>query len=148
MHSTPYPDQFLRGIPNNDFIDGDGYPTSVLFYFLDRQTEEAREDGFLEQSISWRDDDGAEDTLLKQTKENRELQFKAGAAVLLRRELDRIVRMPSVNKQLAYERKQIEGNKYHGNLLLKRDVEKRVMKRIAATIATVCVSSIISNRYI
>jgi len=46
---------------------------------------------------------------------------------------------------LSYERKQIPGNKYHGNLLLKKTVQKREMKKIAATIAAMCIKEILPN---
>lgn len=135
-----YPDEILRGIPNSAFIDKDEYPTSNLFYF-DKQSK--RSDNFKEESICWKDDEEAVFLLLNQKKDDKSLQFKAGIAVVSRDELDRLINKPTVKQQLSYERNIIPGNKYHGNLLLNDNVEKSVMKRIAAGIA-LCVTQVIS----
>jgi hypothetical protein len=133
-----YPDEFLRGIPNSDFIGEDGFPTSDLFHFKPRD-HTVREDNFIEESINWKDDEGAIIQLLDQRKDDNSIQFKGGIAVLSRNHLDQIISSPSVRGQLSYERREILNNKYHGNLLLQKDVSKRVMNRIAASIATLCV---------
>jgi hypothetical protein len=142
-----YPENFLRGIPNSNFLDEYNYPTSDLFYFKKKSGSENRSDGYLEESINWQDDSGAFETLFSQKKDNDTIQFKAGAAVLSKNEFDRLMNKPTVKGQLSYERAEIPGNKYHGNMLLKSDVPDRVMKKIAASIATTCVSEIIKNPF-
>jgi len=139
-----YPDELLRGIPNHGFIE-DEYPTSVLFYFEKRDDQPDRADGYQEQSINWRDDDGALTLLISQRKPDSSIQFKAGAAVLSRCELDRLISRPALKQRLSYERSGTADNRYHGNLLLRKGVSNRAMKMIAASIATWCVSEIIAN---
>jgi hypothetical protein len=140
-----YPDELLKGIPNPEFIGEDGIPTSDLFYFKEEQTARDRKDDFWESSIYWRDDHNALSMLLNQKKDNDALQFKAGAAVLSRNDIDSLIRKPILKEKLNYERKEIAGNKYHGNLLLKNNVPKALMKKIAASISLLCVTSIEPN---
>jgi hypothetical protein len=134
----------LRGIPNDDFIE-DEFPTSVLFYFEKRADQQDSADCYQEQSINWRDDDGALTLLFNQRKPDSSIQFKAGAAVLSRHELDRLISRPALKQRLSYERSETTDNRYHGNLLLRKEVSRSTMKMIAASIATWCVSEIIKN---
>ena len=142
----PYPDELLRGIPNHTFIGDDEGPTSNLFYFDPQDQHEERVGDFMEASINWRDDEGADAIMFSQKRGDGTIQFRAGAALLCRKELDRIVNRPLMKNALSYERKEIPGNKYHGNLLLKKTVQKREMKKIAATIAIMCVLEILPNK--
>jgi hypothetical protein len=142
MSDVMYPPELLKGIPNASSLDEDGFPTSDLFYFKDRAVE--REDDYFEESICWHDDDGAVTLLLNQKKEGDILQFKAGLAILCRLQLDRIKNNPRYSNRLSYERREVPGNRYHGNLLLKKNVPKRIMRVIAATIST-CVTSVIPS---
>lgn len=146
-HKMTYPDEFLKGVPNDDKLDSDNIPTSDLFYFKESDNAPKRPDSKLEGSISWRDDLGA-DEILFNLKKDGTIQFQAGIAILCRRELDKVIQRPHVNDKLSYERDQKPENKYHGNLLLKSGTEKRIMKRIAATIATLCFKTFIKNPYI
>jgi hypothetical protein len=140
-----YPEQFLKGIPNKDFVGDDNAPTSDLFYFRLEHQKGKRNDNFLEESISWRDDSGADNIIFSQTKTDGAIHFKAGATVMCRHELDRLMKKPLNKDKLCYERREIHGNKYHGNLLLLKNVKQREMKKIAATIANVCFLEIIKN---
>ena len=140
-----YPEEFLKGIPNKLYIGGDNGPTSDLFYFQIKHQKEGRDDGYLEESINWRDDSGADETIFTQTKDDGSFQFKAGVAVMCRKELDRLIKKPLNKNVLSYERKEIPGNRYHGNLLLKNTVDTREMKKIAATIANICFLEMIGN---
>jgi hypothetical protein len=139
-----FPDELLRGISNSSNIDADGYPAANLFYFTETQNAVGRADGFRELSICWRDDDGALQLIFLQKKDDGTVQFKGGAAVLSRGDLDRLCSNPIVKPQLAYERREIPGNRYHGNLLLSSQVTKSVMKRIAAGIA-LCAIAVRTN---
>lgn len=77
-----YPDKMLRGISSFDFIQ-DGIITEEVF-----SMDPARYDGYCEISITWYENDEAFDILMMQMSERREeLQFKAGAAELDRKEL-------------------------------------------------------------
>lgn len=128
-----YPDNCLRGIPNKSFIvEGDGSIGAHLFYF---EKKFKREDGLIEQSINWDDEDATIDFTLNQKKENGELQFQAGVAIISREEIDRLSKNPNISGFLSYERQPLEGNPYHGNFLLQENVPIPTMKKIAAAIA-------------
>lgn len=129
-----YPNDLIKGIPNSYFLDDDGSPSSSLFYFGLKNLL-PRDDGFNEESINWYDNHEALTIVLSQKKDDGSFQFKTGAAILIRMEIDRIRRYPYVKNRLSYERRARPENKYHGNLLLKRDVPKALMKKIAASIA-------------
>lgn len=135
-----FPDNCIRGIPNDQFISEEGTLGSDLFYFQDVD----RGDGWREQSINWEDDEKAIGLTLAQTRDDGQLQFRAGAAILPRTEIDRINRQPTVSDLLDYERDPINGNLYHGNILLKAGTSKRTMKLIAAGLA-LAVSHIIPH---
>jgi hypothetical protein len=137
-----FPETFLKGITNKDFIDEDGQVASHLFYF-GKTTD--RKDDYIEQSIFWKDDEGAIELILTQKKDDR-IQFKMGAAVLLLSEIERIKLNPNVKNKLAYERRKQKDNPYHGNLLLKKDTKDPLMKRIAASIALTCPHIISSEK--
>ena len=142
-----YPDKFIKGIPNNSFIGEDDLPTSDLFYFQEQHQKKNRVDNFLEESISWRDDEGA-DTLLFNQMKNGSYQFNAGIAIMCRKEFDKLKKLPHLQEILNYEREELPENKYHGNLILKNTVKKRKMKEIAAIIANICFLEIIKNPHI
>ena len=128
-----YPDNSIKGIPNNDFIvKADG---SVGSHFFHWKPEHARDDGWTEQSINWQDDESVVEFTLSQTKDNGELQFKAGVAIVPRSEIDRLSNLPSVQRLISYERQEYEWNPYHGNILLSSKVPKQTMRKIAASLA-------------
>lgn len=131
----PFPEEFIKGVPNKNFLDEEGNPGMQLFYIELKQGAAIRDDGFIESSINWRDDDNAIKHILQQEKEPGKLQFQEGAALLSRLELDRI---KLKDQRLTYERRPIEGNCYHGNILLAENVPKSVMRKIAAAIALQC----------
>lgn len=134
-----HPNNFLRGIPNDSYLIEDGSIGAHLFHF---EEAHSREDGWIEQSINWEDDDSVLGLTLNQRKEDGEIQFKAGAVRIPRDEIDRLSRQPTVNGIISYERKPLDNNPYHGNLLLRSGIPKPTMKKIAASIAIV-VSEII-----
>ncbi len=128
-----FPDNCIRGIPNTDFMNDDGLPGSHLFHF---KNEHRRDDGWIEQSINWDDDENAISFSLNQRKEDGSLQFKAGVVIIPREEIDRLSRRPTVIEEaLSYERRALEHNPYHGNILLSEKVPKHMMKKLAAGLA-------------
>jgi len=143
-----YPDKFLKGIPNSDKVDEDDAPTSDIFYFT---KNEERDDDFLENSINWDDEPESAEHILKRInlkKENDELQFKAGYAIMCRHQLDHLLTRPLMKGVVSYERNVLSDNKYHGNLLVLYSISKPKMKRIAATIVLNCFEERIPNPYI
>ena len=94
-----------------------------------------RTDGWKELSVNWDDDENSKNVLLDQKKENGEIQFKAGYAIIPRSELDHLISQPTVNGLLSYERSPLENNSYHGNVLLKGNLPKPTIKKIQAGLA-------------
>ncbi len=136
-----YPENSIKGIPNDDFLIKDhGTVGAHLFYF-----EQIRRDGARMQSINWEDRESVIDFTLNQKKENGELQFKAGVAIVPRFEIDRLNQRPTIKGLLSYERETLDDNPYHGNLLLQANVPNPIRKMIAAGLALV-VSGIIPQR--
>lgn len=98
-----------------------------------------RNDNYLEASINWEDDDNAVIVLLEQKKEGTEEQlFKYGYA-RLPLNLVRITLKSLINKEyLKFERKPLDKNPYHGNILIPGNIkkqEKSMIQNILAVIA-------------
>ena len=127
-----YPENIIKGIPNNDFLVKDGTNKNVHSHLFEFKQ---REDGSVEQSINWEDDESVIDFTLNQKKANGDLQFKEGVVILSRAEVDKLNRRPTIGGVLSYERSPLDGNPYHGNLLLQANVPKPIMKQIAAHLA-------------
>ncbi len=129
-----YPDNCIRGISNKGFLiefAGIMHPTASIFQFK----KEDEKGGWIEQSINWEDDESVIQFTLAQTKDNRKLQFEA-AAIIPRSEIDRLNRRYNNNDVLKdvlrYERQALEHNRYHGNILLKANIPKRIKQLIVA----------------
>ena len=139
-----FPAEFLRGVPNNDFIEEEGNPASNLFTFEKKKNDPDAQEVFFEESINWNDDKEAHEKIFNQKKEDGKFQFNYGVVVLCRHELDRLISNQTVGPDLAYERYPIDDNIYHGNILLKAEIEKKKKRRVAAAIATICVKEVIA----
>jgi len=135
-----YPDNCIRGISSFDqhMIDDDTV-APALFYF---EMEQPRNGGWTEGSINWHDDDGAIGLTLNQRKPDGRIQFRVGAAILPRDEIDHLIQRSRYSGQLSYDRCPQDDNRYHGNLLLQIGVGQRKMKVLAAAL-TVGVARII-----
>jgi len=138
--SLQYPGELIRGIPNSDFIDNEGRVSALLFQFYDVD----RLDGFSEASINWYDNEHALELTLDQKKQNDNdtYQFKVGAAIISRVRLDAARQSPNAKGAISYERRVIEGNPYHGNILLKSGLTKQIRTMLAGNIA-MCTERII-----
>ena len=123
-----YPDNFLRGISDKTLVS-DGAILAAAFYFTQQSTIDQ-----WDQSICWEDNDAVV-ALMKSQQRNNEVQFKAGIARVPRNSINYINALPMYRGLLSYERKALEGNPYHGNLLLYKDTSKQKMKLVAAVIA-------------
>ena len=135
-----YPKNSIKGIPNDSFLLEDGAVHAHLFYF-----QQPRDDGLVEQSINWEDNESVIDFTLNQKKENGDLQFMAGVAILPRSEIDRLSKLSTIRGLLSYERSPLDDNPHHGNLLLQANISKAKMRLIAANLAT-AISSIITQK--
>jgi hypothetical protein len=139
-----YPPEFARGILNSAFLN-ENLPDTTLFTSF---KENGREDGYAELSINWADNKNAITILKDQKKKESEIpQYGCGVGLFSTDELKRLCRLnPYFKDALSYERKPIEGNEFHGNLLLIEEINKKNKNRrnmIAATIATNCFLRII-----
>jgi hypothetical protein len=136
-----YPDKWLRGIPNSDFIGSNHQLRASAFQFA----PEVRHDGFCECSISWNDDTKALDLLMDQKKQKGDEvvhQFKIGVAILSRSELDRIITNHNCKDAMKYERARLPENPYHGNLLCNSILRRDVKDQLIMAIALLCVKEI------
>jgi hypothetical protein len=122
-----YPSNCIKGIPHKDFLLEGGFVRPDLFNF---DSKHLRKDGWIEQSINWEDNETVIEFTLKQVKGDGDIHFKAGVALIPTEELDRLKRRPSCKDKIAYERKRLEDNPYHGNLLILNDLPKHVKKAI------------------
>ncbi|MFZ5905007.1 MAG: hypothetical protein ACOYZ8_15790 [Chloroflexota bacterium] len=126
-----FPDNCLRGISAPDQLEEGNSVSSSAFNFSDL----VRDDGWRDLSINWHDDEGAIQVLLNQKKADGEIQFRVGYAVIPREELDHLIKQPTVNGMLTYERHQIDNNPYHGNILVKGNLPKPTIRKLQAGLA-------------
>ena len=130
MDKKEFPEEFWRGITNKDFVK-DGYVLPSAFQF----DNDIREDGFKELSINWNDDDEALKKILEQRRENGKPQFSVGAANLNLSRVKQLLSMYIDRKQFSYERKELENNEYHGNLLVLGTLDKQLRLMISNCLA-------------
>lgn len=138
-----FPDNCVRGIPNRkDFLNDDGTVRSHLFRFKEGI---AGVDGWDELSINWEDDDCVIEFTLSQRKADGGFQFKGGAVVIPRPEVDRLNNRPTIKGCLSYERQPLCDNPYHGNVLLRANTSKPTRRLIEAGFA-LAVSRIVPHK--
>ena len=135
-----YPDKKLRGISSFAFIE-EGILRDDAF-----NLDPVREDGYCEISVTWYDNQDAFDVIMAQMSDRRnELQFKAGAAELDRAELIRKMKMHFITSNMKYERRPTSTNKYHGNVLVKNSLDKKIKRLIKCGLATLANETIYPN---
>lgn len=97
--------------------------------------KDVREDGYREMSINWNDCEKALTIALNQKKENGKLQFKGGIANLKLSLVELILSDYIRQGQFSYERREVEGNPYHGNLLVSHTLDKKIRSLISNGLA-------------
>ncbi len=132
-----FPETLLRGISKKDFITSEGTP-SALVYFPDERSLKSRNDGNIETSINWEDDQN----VLGFTLNN----FPNGVTRLNLSDLIKINSYPASLRKLSFERSPdlINNNPYHGNILFCDNLSKPVLRMISASLALA--SSIVINK--
>jgi len=129
-----YPDRCIRGIPRSDcLLEGGPHPhASLRLYDFHQLSQEPPQ--WREESINWTVDEDAIGFTLRQTNVDGSLQFKVGIAILFHFELNKLKKRHE--GLFDFKRKPVEGNKYHGNLLLKDGLrtERKNMIRSALAI--------------
>lgn len=128
-----FPEFLLRGLSDSSCLDPENRVSTSLFIFKDC----SREDGFNEASITWFDDNEAFNVLWNQTKggECCELQFRTGVAKLRKDIIDILKKTRNAVGLLDYERAPNENNNFHGNILLKKDIDKKISRTISGSLA-------------
>ena len=97
-----------------------------------------RNDTYHEASINWEDDDQAVILLLEQKKEGtEELMFKYGYARLPLNLVKITLKSLIFKKYLDFERKPLENNPYHGNILLSGNINKPERMMIQNSLASI-----------
>lgn len=97
-----------------------------------------RQDGFLEASINWEDEEDVIKNTLSQQDPNKEQKFRFGVAVLSRGKIDWFRENTVPGQLVSYERRIIKGeNPHHGNLLMKANAGKIYRGLIASHLAAI-----------
>lgn len=92
--------------------------------------------GVEECSINWNDDAGALMQLASQEKDDGSKQFKFGACRIPRSSFDYARSLASATAfEFGYERRPIDGNDYHGNLLCKTGLNKASKRMLCGMLA-------------
>ena len=138
MNMLPFPDDFWRGIPNKGFVSN-GHVLPDAFAF----DKEEREDGFRELSINWNDCEESLRIALDQKKDNGKKQFGGGVANLKLSLVELILSEYIKQGLFSYERREIEGNPYHGNLLVASSLEKQRRSLISNGLALAAGTNIV-----
>ena len=140
MEDINYPQDFFRGISTPDFICN-GVVVAAAFQF----DKEEREDGYRELSINWNDDEHSIEVLFNQRRENGKIHFKVGAVKMDLAFTKHVLKAHIDSQEFAFERREVEGNKYHGNLLIKANVPKSIQQLVTNGLALVARNNIIRN---
>ena len=119
------PEKYIRGILNSSHIC-DGYLTQQIFLF----SPSNHNAGHNESSINWCDDEKTIDFSLQQKKETGEPLFGHGVAILDTTALKKCI--TQYRNEINCERYPIEGNPYHGNLLISTSISKQIRNIILA----------------
>lgn len=136
-----YPETLLRGLITSSSVTPERYVTVDAFQFQDFRKN--RSDNYNEMSINWEDSDEAVDVLLKQKKEGSEdPQFKVGFARMSMASIKDVLRPHISDKSFSYERKPVEGNPFHGNLLVVANLKGQIIKNIRYSLATIATADV------
>jgi len=128
----------LRGLSADDWVS-DGFATAAAFQF--KYEPSALKDGCSANSICWEDNTEVVNLMLLQERDGH-YQFKAGIGRIPREDLERLMKLLTFRGILSYERDPVEGNPYHGNILVSTKSSIAQRKLLPANIAA-CVSEVI-----
>lgn len=136
MGIVEYPDSFFRGITSPKFILNN-HILSDAFQF----DEADRDDDFKELSVNWNDCEEALKLALTQRKNNGNLQFVGGVVKLDLAMVKRVFHTYIQEGTFSYERRAIDGNPYHGNLLISNTLNKQQRSTISGTLGLLAESN-------
>lgn len=127
--------RFYRGLSKEKNFTPEGYVRASAFEFNDHTKE--RSDNNWESSINWDDAPESLNTLLNQRSEKtNQLMFDSYSYILLS-QLKNSMAIPLQEGHLAYERKPLPNNIYHGNLLSPATVDKKTKELIKSNLAMI-----------
>lgn len=131
-----YPDHCIRGVRDGKQINpAEGRALSACFAPYEK-TAEARDDGCQETSINWEDSDQVlEFTLNYRAKPTAYYTFPLGAVRVPREKIDAVNTYEQVRDSIFYERRPVEGNDYHGNIVFKTGLTKTQISFICTLLA-------------
>lgn len=125
-----FPSSLFRGFTVSAIQD-DGMLSASAFEFKEFDGR-----GIQECSVNWNDDAGSLLQIAAQKKENGQKQFKYGACQISRAVIDRMSGLAAaIAAGFNYERKPVEGNPYHGNLLCKTELSRSGKKALCGMLA-------------
>lgn len=127
-----FPDICIRGVSDPNTIKDDWVSQSVFCFEYVKREEDGTERAEL--SVNWVDDAGAYETLINQ-KRNGKIQFSAGFFEIVRKKYDTVAQVVLRDYMLSYERQPVDGNKYHGNLLINVRIPDYILAQIKNTLA-------------
>lgn len=134
--NKPFPENFLRGFNMKDCFTTEQNVAVAAFQFGD--FTQFRNDDYHEASINWEDDPKALTVLLEQRKEGSdELMFKYGYARLPLNLVRMVLKSLIVKDYLSFERKPLENNAYHGNILISGSIKKQEKTMIQNNLAVI-----------
>ena len=129
------PESFYRGFSHQGCFTPEGFITSEGFKF-ELSPGIVRSDTFEEASINWNDDEFALRVLCNQKSEKKQdIQFKYGYSEL--KISDVLLQLSPFLQYFDYERKPLQKNPYHGNLLIEKGVSGQTKKMMRDALATV-----------
>lgn len=136
IKAKPLPENFLRGFNMVGCFTQEQNVAPGAFQFGD--FTDKRNDNYHEASVNWEDDEGAVTTLLEQKKEDSdELMFKYGYARLPLNLVRMTLKSLIDKKYLEFERKPLENNHYHGNILIPDNIKKQEKTMIQNNLAAI-----------
>jgi hypothetical protein len=140
LDDEDFPDKFVRGIPQTVEYINNEFPTAKLFHGANTKYGKPE---VSEISINWYDCEKAFDIVMNMKKSNgSQIKHKAGVAIFLKSELDRVCEKPVLERSVSYERFPIGGNDFHGNILFyDRGFDKTMMSMVHSFLADCCISS-------
>ena len=131
-----YPDNCIRGIRESKHINHDERRALGACFAPYAKTAEAREDGCQETSINWEDNDRVlEFTLNYRTNPTAYFAFPNGAVRIPREKIDAVNTYEQVRDSIFYERRSVEGNDYHGNIVFNTGLSKTQISFICTLLA-------------
>lgn len=133
-----FPEFCFRGIRTENWVLEDKKVSPMAFEPIYKNPIE-REDGFIETSIAWEDDESVLGFCFKNLKNN----FAFGAVKLSKTNLDIIISKAEIG-QIMYERRPLPENQYHGNILFTKELPTRSRRLIESSLSFFS-SKVLSN---